>query len=77
MGTVPSGIGGRARSASVTLMSAWRTTALMRCQGSRTWQLGSWTQWPGCTVHSVSPIGPSSAVIISADEISSGGRARL
>ena len=41
--------GGCASSASDTSPSASRTTVLMRCQGSRTWQLDSWVQAPGCT----------------------------
>jgi hypothetical protein len=44
------------------------------CQLARTAHAASWMHKPGCVLHSVIPIGPSTAAITSASVIRSGGR---
>src|SRR6185437_916666 len=66
---------GLSMSAKVIPRRVWSSTLLMRCQLPRTPHCDSRSHWPSATLHSVMPIGPSSASTISASEIAPAGRA--
>src|SRR5262249_49613651 len=75
---LPIGGVGRIMSVSDRLSSAPRIARLMFCQLLRKGQRDSKPHCPGTSVpHSVTAIGPSSAAITCATEISAGSRAKL